>query len=293
MQIPSPLLFILGTQRAGTTLLTRILSAHSDLFIQNEISVENVFRDNIDLNSMLSAMDKQISLRHNQGIATLLSEQKKKFWGIKDPELTVHLEVLEKFSTTSKFIIIVRDGRGVVNSYMENKWGLGTNVYTGAKRWKIEVDKQMAFANKFPAQTLLIRFEDLVSDMENSLLKICSHLGLDFEIAMLKYNKKQAQFQENASNLNTNKAPDLKLATKWEASLSYRQIGIINHVAESTLQQNGYELTIPPVKPSFYESLYYQLHQKIVGEIQLQWQWRKARYKSFMKKRTKHDLGIN
>jgi hypothetical protein len=293
MTIPCPLLFIVGTQRAGTTLLTRILSAHSDLFIQNEISVENVFQDNNNLNSMLDAMDKQILLRHNKGITTLLNEQKKKFWGIKDPELTEHLEALDKFSTTSKFIIIVRDGRGVVNSYIENKWGLGTNVYTGAKRWKIEVDKQMAFANKFPAQTLLIRFEDLVSDMENSLLKICSHLGLDFDITMLKYNKKQAQFQENASNLNTNKAPDLKLATKWEASLSYRQIGIINHVAESTLQQNGYELTIPPVKPSFYESLYYQLHQKIVGEIQLQWQWRKARYKSFMKKRTKHDLGIN
>jgi hypothetical protein len=292
MTLPSPRLFILGTQRAGTTLLTRALSAHKDLFIQNEISVEHVFSDNIDAQTMLEAMDTQIIKRHQKSIQQLMLSQDKRFWGIKDPELTEHLEALEKFSALSKFIVIVRDGRGVVNSYIENKWGLGTNVYTGAKRWKIEVEKQIAFAKKFPEQTLVMRFEDLINDIEHSLRNICIHLDIEFDEGMLKYNKNKAQFKQNASNINTQKAPDLKLATKWENKLSTRQIAIINFVAHETLKKLGYELSIPPLKPSFYECIYYQLHQRIVGEIQLQWQWRKARCKSLKKGRLKQGLEV-
>ena len=40
---PYPNIILLGTQRSGTTLLTRMLSAHSAIFIQNEISVEKIF----------------------------------------------------------------------------------------------------------------------------------------------------------------------------------------------------------------------------------------------------------
>ncbi|MEP7702673.1 sulfotransferase [Paraglaciecola sp. 25GB23A] len=292
MTVSSPLLFILGTQRAGTTLLTRALSAHKDLFIQNEISVEQVFPEKIDASAMLDAMDTQILKRHKQNINQIMLSQKKQYWGIKDPELTDHLSALEKFSTLSKFIIIVRDARGVVNSYIDNRWGLGTNAYTGAKRWKMEVDKQIAFAKKFPEQTLVIRFEDFISDMEHSLRQICFHLDIVFDETMLKYNKKEAQFKENASNINTKKPPDLRLATKWENKLSSRQIGIINFVAQDTLKSQGYDLSIPPLKPSFYESLYYKMHQQIVGELQLQWQWRKARYKSFKKNSKQPSIRI-
>lgn len=280
-----PLVFILGTQRAGTTLLTRILSAHSDLFIQNEISVEQVFKGNGTVQTILNAMNQQIAKRHKLSISELLRLQEKSFWGVKDPELTQHLSKLEQFSDATKFLIIIRDGRAVVNSYMENKWGLGTNVYTGAKRWKNEVEEQTKFAQKHPQQTLIIRFEDLVNDMEITLKKVCNHLDLPFDEEMLTYNQKKAQFKENPSNINTNKTPNMEYAKSWEKKLSSRQTGLINYVAQDTLNKYAYPMLVASVKPSFLEQVYYALHQRILGEIQLQWQWRKARMKAKKKNR--------
>ena len=277
MKIPNPLLFIIGTQRAGTTLLTRVLSAHKDLFIQNEISVESVFPNSKNAEEVLVAMEQQIVNRHQSDIDQLLKAQHKKYWGVKDPELTEHLNSVEMFANVSKFIILIRDGRGVVNSYMENKWGLGTNAYTGAMRWMNEVNDQVAFANKYPKQSLLIRFEDLVEDMPSTLTRISEHLDIEFDPNMLKYDKKQAQFKQNAQNVNTNSAPNIALAEKWKSALSQREISYINFVAGKTLREHGYELAVKPINPNVFMRIYYRLHQRIIGEMQLQWQWRKAK----------------
>ncbi|OZG73430.1 hypothetical protein BTA51_10415 [Hahella sp. CCB-MM4] len=273
--------FILGTQRAGTTLLTRILSTHKDLFIQNEISVEKVFTGTKNAESILSLMDRQIEERHGCSLEDLLEKENKTVWGVKDPEFSEYLDELQAFIPGSKFLLIIRDGRGVVNSYIENKWGLGTNAYTGAIRWQDEIHQQMEFARKYPDDVLVLRFEDLVANMEVELRRICEHLSLPFDEDMLKYDKKKAMFKENPHNTNTNKSPDKKLAEKWQAKLSSREIALIEHVAGKTLKEHGYQLIGDKVAPSALEKVYYKLHQRIVGEIQLQWQWRK----SLLKKR--------
>ncbi len=269
-------LFILGTQRSGTTLLARILSSHKDIFIQNEISVEKVFEGVNDPAKMLSLMDVQIQERHGDSLEDVLQKEGKSVWGVKDPELTYHLEKLEQFIPESKMLLILRDGRGVVNSYMENKWGLGTNAYTGAIRWKEEVEQLLDFAERHKEQVLVVRFEDLITGMEAELRRICSHFGVEFDPEMLKYDKKKAMFKENPHNVNTNKAPDITLAEKWQSRLSPREVGIIEYVAGDTLKAHGYELAGEKVCPSAIERAYYLVHQKIIGEIQLQWQWRRS-----------------
>ena len=73
---PYPNIILLGTQRSGTTLLTRMLSAHSAIFIQNEISVEQVFKDSIPEN-IVERCNEQIKKRHGKSIVELLKNENK------------------------------------------------------------------------------------------------------------------------------------------------------------------------------------------------------------------------
>ena len=160
-------IFLLGTQRSGTTLLTRILSAHPDIFIQNELPLETIFTISAKNKDIINNINVHFKTRYKKNIDEYLEYKSKKLWGLKDPQLTEHLNALEQFIPDSKFIIIVRDGRGVVNSYIDNKWGLGTNAYTGALRWEREVEQQLAFKSKYPESCLVIRFEDLIENLRD------------------------------------------------------------------------------------------------------------------------------
>lgn len=276
-----PNVILLGTQRSGTTLLTRMLSAHSQLFIQNEISVEQVFTQSAPA-KIVERCNEQIEKRHGLPISELLKRENKTLWGFKDPQLTEHLCALEPFLETTKFITIVRDARGVVNSYIDNKWGLGTTAYTGAMRWRNEVLAQESFMKKAPTQCLYIRYEDLVTKQEETLRKVCDHLEIPFEHSLIEYHKKKAQFKLNASNINTSKGATEHFSTRWKNELTIRQVSEIEYVAGELLQKNGYKLTTAANKPHILRTLYYHLHQAVVGEFQIQYQLKKFAVKQFL-----------
>ena len=284
--IPLPYVILLGTQRSGTTLLTRILSSHSQLFIQNEISVDKVFNDSTAGN-ILERLADQISSRFNLSLNLLLEKEGKIFWGFKDPQLTEHLDKLIKFFETTKYIIILRDPRGVVNSYMDNRWGLGTTAYTGALRWKKEVELQEAFIQKIPDQCLYIRYEDLVSKLEDTLHKVCKHLEIPFEDEMLAFHKKKSQYKLNASNVNTNKETTTHFSIRWKNELSQRQVEEIESVCSELMIRNGYLLTSNTKSPSAVRKLYYHLHQSILGELQIQYQLKRLKVKKLINQVTR------
>jgi hypothetical protein len=52
-------------------------------------------------------------------------------------------------------------------------------------------------------------------------------------------------------------------------------------VANKELKANGYSLIKESISPSRLELFYYQVHQKIVGEFQLQYKWK---YRDKLKK---------
>lgn len=286
-EITLPGLFILGTQRSGTTLLTRILSSHSDYFAQNEgMPVSNIFSSAGTIEEIATNFNKQFCKSHNgESINDFLQRKNIKSWCYKDPQLTEYLESLEliinAYKYETKFVLIVRDARGVVNSYIDNKWGLGTNVYTGALRWKQEVQEQLNFMEKHPDLCLLIRFEDLLQNMESSIRAICNHINLEYVPSMLEYHQEKAEYKEKRENINTHRKPDSAIAQKWKKSLSQREIEIIEYVTKDELHRLGYEVSSNKVSISALEKIYYLTHQKIIGEIQLQYRWRKAALTDF------------
>lgn len=116
--------FLIGTQRSGTTLLCRMLTAHPDVFVKNELPVRSVFTKDATREDIERNISHFVKKQYGDDIAGLLQRERKKIWGLKDPELTHYLDPLKQFLPEARFIVITRDPRAVVNSYIENKWGL-------------------------------------------------------------------------------------------------------------------------------------------------------------------------
>lgn len=270
--------FLLGTQRSGTTLLTRILSNHSSVYVQNELPLTQLFDEEFSLDKFYRNMDNLFEKRFGKSVKMFVEERKLEVWGLKDPQLTEYLNELENFMPAAKFILIIRDARGVVNSYIDNKWGLGTNAYTGAMRWNKEVNLQLEFAKKYPNNVLTLLYEDLVTDMESELERICSFLEIPFDHKMLAYHEKKTDLESNKQNINTSKAPSKQITEKWKTQLSRSEIDIVTSTCGKTLQALGYVDSYAELKISAFMRLYFELHQKVLGELQIQYQlWKLKR----------------
>ena len=265
-------IFLLGTQRSGTTLLTRILSSHPSLYIQNELPMEGLFDGVLDKETLINRIVAKVFDIH--GVTLPVETGKAPIWGWKEPLLTYELDTLESCFPDSKYVLIIRDGRGVVNSYIDNRWGLGTTAYTGALRWQKEVALQMAFAKKMQEKCLTIRYEDLVQNLPEVLLQLCEFIGIEFSTHMLEFHNKKLDFKVNRENVNTTKPADQSHSDKWRKALSAREIALIELVANHELEANSYTLEQDSISPSWLELLYYRVHQKIVGEFQLQYKWK-------------------
>jgi hypothetical protein len=256
-----------------------MLSAHRDIFIKNEVPIRQVFTPGFSRDDITAAIDQSVQDRHGQSIAELLVAEQKSIWGIKDPQLTYHLEALKQFLPDTRFIIITRDARAVVRSYIENAWGLGTNCYTGALRWRRELELQLAFEKSVPSSVLRLRYEDLITDQQRCLQQICEFIDIPFDESMMNYASKKAFVSKNRQSVNTFKAPDSAMIDKWKQGLTEHQIKIINTVCGSVLSQAGYEQGDKYNRVSGWLKLYYQLHQLIIGEFQIQYRWRIGGYR--------------
>ncbi len=270
--------FLVGTQRSGSTLLCRMLSAHPDIFIKNEVPVRSVFTPGASREEIEKGISRFVKLATGKSLNDLLISEKKPIWGLKDPELTNYLDDLKQFLPEARFIIIIRDARAVVNSYMENKWGLGTNAYTGALRWKREVETQLRFYESLPGYVLKLRYEDLVLDQRRVLESVCEFLEVPFEESMLDYSKQKGFIKETRENIKSFEAPDSAMTRRWKEKLSEHQICVVDSVCNALLKSLGYTVSSMRYRLPNWLSLYYHLHQRIIGEIQIQYRWRLAGY---------------
>lgn len=272
-------LFLVGTQRSGTTLLCRMLTAHRDIFIKNELPVRSVFKPGFSKADIRANISRHIEKRYGQNLDELMRAEGKSVWGLKDPELTYYLGELRVFLPEARFIVITRDPRAVVNSYMENKWGLGTNAYTGALRWRDEVLTQLAFERELSDKVLRIRYEDLVIDQQATLEAVCQFIDAPFDDTMLSFDQQKSFIREGRENANTSRALDESLTRKWKDRLSAHEIAVVDSLCRDVMAMTGYEPEAAPYQVPGWLAAFYRVHQAVLGELQIQYRWRIGSWK--------------
>jgi len=272
--------FVVGSGRSGTTLTRAILQAHPRVHIPPETYVLGaVIKDfsayrrlpwSVLLRILLARFEflKEehsfgVSLRdlYNQlldlpeserSLATILDaiymhharhfKPEASRWGDKTPANTVHLDRIRSVFRRGYFVHLVRDGRDVVSSYLE--MGRYTSIDQAARRWTDAVTLAREFGKRRPAQYLEVRYEDLVTDPDVQVSRLCTFLELDPHPNMLEHHKHQRGLNdvESHTHLHNVRQPLMTSSIgKWKTRLSEADRNRVANLMGPLLSQLGYE----------------------------------------------------
>ena len=161
-----------GCARSGTTLLVSILSSHPRIFaipVETQALCPTAYYGPWDPNSPLDIE----TLRSHLLSANI--PRRCRYWCEKTPK-NIHFfgRLLDHFGKSVKLIHIVRDGRDVVCSTHPDA---PDRFWVEPQRWVGDVQAALLYFEH--PQVFTIRFEDLVTDFEETLERLCGFLELD------------------------------------------------------------------------------------------------------------------
>lgn len=249
-------IFVLGTTRSGTTLLSLMLGHHSEIVSVGELQWVFDFSGAEDpqcMNEYYTWLNKNRFFQVHQlnldrsltfpDLARSFLHQMRESVADSEPLLTAsvhrHFRRTWELWPDAKFLHLVRDGRDVAASWMQFGWH--GNTWSAAREWVALLDEWHALKTDLNNDHFFeLRLEDLIDRPEDLLKDICHFLGVTYQPQMLEYHKR------------TSYAPVTKSRSqRWRKDLSVSEVRIFEAIAGSQLDEYAYarsgepELAIP------------------------------------------------
>ena len=136
-----------------------------------------------------------------------------------------------------KVIHLLRDGRGVAHTYIQNN---GWSVEKSAIEWRrgvLAAEKLLARLDR--GMWRQVRYEDLCSDPQAELEKLCVFLNLDPGRVNMDFRSASLHVFGNKMRLSSEQA--IRLDNKWQTELTDSQIDTIERLAGKQLIRYGYK----------------------------------------------------
>ena len=257
--------FVVGCGRSGTTLLRTMLNRHSEVAIPLEslflvdylrakrgLTQRRLIRQLVN-EYELGEWDMPVHVNDLSGTTNAreaieklhsmyLEKTGKRVWGQKTPRFVRHGRLLKETWPNAKFVHVVRDPRAVVSSLIRSDQHR-SNAYFASRRWLNDVTAGLRLQEWLPHSVLLVRYEDLVSAPEDTLRKVCEHLGLNYEpgIAAPQGNETEeyGAWYQNAHAL-LDRPPDTDRIDLWRKALSWRQLRLIEGMCGALMPRLDY-----------------------------------------------------
>ena len=189
-------------------------------------------------------------------------------WTIYDPDNLLYIPSIKADIPEALFIHIIRDGRNVAFSLStmrgfkplfwerEAKGLLPTALYW---EWMVRAGRQGG--NRFPADYIEVRYEELVSDPRAALGKLEQFLDHDLDYDRIRHASLGSLRESNSSFPieNDQRSP----VNRWREKLSGRELASIEAMVGRYLLELGYPLSSPVRKSGlqekFMRALYFNL----------------------------------
>lgn len=259
--------FVYGALRSGTTMFRLMLEAHEAIsnpgesdFLFDYLSPDAhhatgwVYdRDALEADRIFRA--KKLHLPSEMHGLDLLREMLDQLAAKKPGVLTLNIhrnvDRLITVMPDARLLHILRDPRDVARSSIGMGWA-GT-LYHGVDHW---IGTEMAWDRVAgllgPGQVFELKYEDLFSDIEGSLQRVCLFLGVSYSPSMLEYHK-----------ATTYGPPDASLAEQWRRLSSPREIAQVESKAGEMMQRRGYPPSGTYRRPGVLEATHLSIANKI------------------------------
>ncbi len=133
-------------------------------------------------------------------------------------------------------IHLIRDPRAAVCSLTQMPWA-SRSVLVGARRWRLlNAGACMASSRD---NYLLVKYEDLVAQPEQQLRRLCNHIGIEYQSALLEPDPAELD-QRRPHHRSYEKMTPARVAL-WRAQLEPWQVSAIEAVAGNYMEEFGYE----------------------------------------------------
>jgi Sulfotransferase family len=293
---PAP--FIIGVGRSGTTLLRMMLDAHPELAIPPEtyfvphliaacgrlrLTPEDVLRTATedehrrwpDLEiaddrylERLRALPRLNGADAVRAVFELYAAAAgKPRWGDKTPDYVKRMPEIKRALPEARFVHVIRDGRDVALSRWKRAVRGRAPAEKVARTWRRRINKARKQARDL-SHYIEVRYEDLVTDTEPTLRRVCELIDLEFDPVMLRYYEDASQrLAEMARDLPddgggvrhsgsermeahalTSRPPTSERIAAWREEMSAEDRAAFAAVAGDLLAELGYDVEATPEK---------------------------------------------
>jgi hypothetical protein len=295
---PFPAPFVVGVGRSGTTLLRMMLDAHPQLAMPPETHFLNPFiqasgrlrfnprtatrtivdderrrwndfgLSDADLLAAFQAVEPFNTTDALRAFYGLYADKHgKPRWGDKTPDYIRKMKKIQKTLPEARFIHVIRDGRDAglsQNARIAKRGKRPVPPRELARRWRKRIIKSRIDAEEV-ANYIEVRYEDMISDTEAVLRRVCAQVELEYDPAMLTYHERASErLQEMAGALPakkgrpereagervaahamTTKPPDAERVAVWKREMSEEENAEFENAAGYLLDELGYETATP------------------------------------------------
>lgn len=291
---PSPI-FVLGSGRSGTTLVRLMLTAHPNIGIPPEgtfmmdlyrrwyrdgrvidepidrfcdaVLASDRFSDwKIDRERLRAALSRVpektyahlVDAVYGAYLSTL--DERKARWGDKNIDYVLELPRVVRLFPNAKIIHVIRDGRDVLASYKNVKFGpkgaLGVAMF-----WRKRVLTGRRVGRTLgESRYYELQYERLVASPEDECRRVCGFLGEAFTPQMLEFHqlnreKELVPAHRLEWHANTLKPVTTERTGRWRDQLAPDEVKTFEALAGPAMREFGYELQNERVSPGLRVSL--------------------------------------
>jgi hypothetical protein len=247
-----PAYFLVGPERAGTTMFRLMLQRHpciawnseSDYFVDAvtddgrwpglEAYYAMLAHDPTYDNDRIFAGHRFVidrSLDYPSLVRSFLEQARRRDGDRPVVGATVHrhFDRLVHIWPDARFIKLTRDGRDVAASGKAMGWY--GNLWSACDRWlDAETCWERLRGKLSPDRWLEVRYEELVARPVDVLTGVCAFMGLPYDAGMLSYDATSGY-----------EYPDPKCANQWKRRLSPGEVRLIESRTAEMLARRGYE----------------------------------------------------